>query len=646
MNIVLFIDTVAFAGTERHVLDLGQSLAQAGAAVVIACPAASPLTPRCLAAGLATLDVPSSLRHAVRTVKILAAELRAGRVDIIHAHNGRTHLLAVAAVKLAGRGRVVATQHFLAPNRTGRRGPKAWLAGMLHRWAEKNTAAFIAISQAVKDQMLIRGDAPAEKITVVHNGTTEPEITSAERIVALRAELGVADGLMVFCAARLQKEKDIPTLIKAMAAVWGRRLQGTGYGGQGTGEKLVPARRDRSWKLEEDDGGAAAGLQVTGDRLQGEAAAAAAQNLESRTLHSEGNEGATNNDGDGTGFTTTTQRHEGPGKNPSRRARDKLLTQISQINDASGQVYPAGQNSSAALPQVLICDTRSGDPIAIGISASMPQRCSLVIERRAALFIAGEGDQRGECERLIDSLITDHGSRSVGEKLVPARRDRSEELEVRRGDDGGAAARLQVTGDRLQGTIGLRPDGAGDRRELKVERTGTQNLEPGTLNGDRTDNTDIIPARRDRLLVNTEITARTEGSNSSQADGGAVRLLGFRSDVSALMAACDIFVSPCPVEGFGLVLLEAMALGKPVIAAGAGGPLEIVADGETGLLFAPGNAESLAAAMKRLLADAPMRKRMGEAGRKRYEEMFTAQQMAEKMRETYSVLISNISIGQ
>jgi glycosyltransferase involved in cell wall biosynthesis len=117
-------------------------------------------------------------------------------------------------------------------------------------------------------------------------------------------------------------------------------------------------------------------------------------------------------------------------------------------------------------------------------------------------------------------------------------------------------------------------------------------------------------------------------------------LLGFRSDVSALMAACDIFVSPCPVEGFGLVLLEAMALGKPVIAAEAGGPLEIVADGETGLLFAPGNAESLAAAMKRLLADAPMRKRMGEAGRKRYEEMFTAQQMAEKMRETYSVLIS------
>ena len=232
MAIALFIDTVAFAGTERHVLDLGQLLALAGAAVIIACPAASPLTPRCTAAGLAMLDVPSTLRHAGRTVQILAAELRSGRVDIIHAHNGRTHLLSVAAVKLAGRGRVVATQHFLAPNRTGRRGPKAWLAGILHRWAEKNTAAFIAISQAVKDQMLIRGDAPAEKITVVHNGTTEPEKTSAERIAALRAELGVGDALMIFCAARLQKEKDIPTLIKA-AGDLRRRLQGTGYRGQG-----------------------------------------------------------------------------------------------------------------------------------------------------------------------------------------------------------------------------------------------------------------------------------------------------------------------------------------------------------------------------------------------------------------------------
>ena len=115
----------------------------------------------------------------------------------------------------------------------------------------------------------------------------------------------------------------------------------------------------------------------------------------------------------------------------------------------------------------------------------------------------------------------------------------------------------------------------------------------------------------------------------------SIYLLGFRSDVAALMAACDIFVLPAPAEPFGLVLIEAMAMGKPVIAAAAGGPLEIVADGETGLLFEPGDAASLAAAMRRLLENPDLRQRMGQAGRRRYEEMFTAQRMAENMAAVY-----------
>ena len=362
MAIALFIDTVAFAGTERHVLDLGQSLALAGAAVIIACPAASPLTPRCTATGLAMLDVPSSLRHAGRTVQILAAELRSGRVDSIHTHNGRTHLLAVAAVKLAGRGRVVATQHFLAPNRTGRRGPKAWLAGILHRWAEKNTAAFIAISQAVKDQMLIRGDAPAEKITVVHNGTPEPEKTSAERIAALRAELGVGDALMIFCAARLQKEKDIPTLIKAASA------------------------------LRFNDHGS-----MSNDQKKGNNGAIGALRFNDHGSMSKGDE--------------------------------KLGVRSEELEDgASRQVYPAGQNGSAAFP-------RHSNSYLLTPN-SFPK-----------LFIAGEGDQRGECERLIGALgFNDHGSMSNDQKLgddvgeFTTKTQRHEE----RGDE--------VTGYGLQGT--------------------------------------------------------------------------------------------------------------------------------------------------------------------------------------------------
>ena len=77
----------------------------------------------------------------------------------------------------------------------------------------------------------------------------------------------------------------------------------------------------------------------------------------------------------------------------------------------------------------------------------------------------------------------------------------------------------------------------------------------------------------------------------------AVRLLGFRSDALALMQAADVFVLPSLAEPFGLAILEAMALARPVIATCAGGPLEIVEDGATGLLVPPANPEALAQAI-------------------------------------------------
>jgi glycosyltransferase involved in cell wall biosynthesis len=112
-------------------------------------------------------------------------------------------------------------------------------------------------------------------------------------------------------------------------------------------------------------------------------------------------------------------------------------------------------------------------------------------------------------------------------------------------------------------------------------------------------------------------------------------LLGFRRDVLSLINASDIFVLPSQVEGFGLVFLEAMSMGRPVIAAAAGGPLEIVQEGTTGLLFAPGNPASLAAAMQKLIDDANARAEMGRNGRERFEEHFTADRMGMQTLEVY-----------
>lgn len=96
-----------------------------------------------------------------------------------------------------------------------------------------------------------------------------------------------------------------------------------------------------------------------------------------------------------------------------------------------------------------------------------------------------------------------------------------------------------------------------------------------------------------------------------------VRFLGARDDVPDLMAASDVLLhASTEPEPFGLVLLEAMSLARPVVASQLGGPAEIVAPG-AGLLFDPRDPSSLASALARLAGDGDLRRRIGEAGRER-----------------------------
>jgi len=95
---------------------------------------------------------------------------------------------------------------------------------------------------------------------------------------------------------------------------------------------------------------------------------------------------------------------------------------------------------------------------------------------------------------------------------------------------------------------------------------------------------------------------------------------------------CELFVMPSRQEGFGLVFLEAMALGKPVIAGCIGGATEIVKNGVTGFLVVPGDLEMLALHLTRLLDDEALRERMGDAGRKRVAENYGFQTYRAKLK--------------
>jgi glycosyltransferase involved in cell wall biosynthesis len=97
-------------------------------------------------------------------------------------------------------------------------------------------------------------------------------------------------------------------------------------------------------------------------------------------------------------------------------------------------------------------------------------------------------------------------------------------------------------------------------------------------------------------------------------------------------------VFPSIYEAFGIVLLEAMACGKPVVASNVGGIPFVVEEGKTGLLFESGNVEDLADKIVTILKDEELREKMGEAGRERAKE-FTWDKIAERTVEVYKEIL-------
>jgi glycosyltransferase involved in cell wall biosynthesis len=128
-----------------------------------------------------------------------------------------------------------------------------------------------------------------------------------------------------------------------------------------------------------------------------------------------------------------------------------------------------------------------------------------------------------------------------------------------------------------------------------------------------------------------ELLARAEAAGVADR----VAFLGYREDAPSILAAADVLVLPSRDEGLPLVVLEAMATGRPVVATSVGGTPELIVDGETGLLVPSGDVAALAVALDAVLRDSERAAALGEAGRRRFEERFTLDAMTRQVLEVY-----------
>lgn len=136
------------------------------------------------------------------------------------------------------------------------------------------------------------------------------------------------------------------------------------------------------------------------------------------------------------------------------------------------------------------------------------------------------------------------------------------------------------------------------------------------------------------------ISQRVDKTLRNNGMEGYVHMLPWRHDVEWLIAACDLVVFPSIEPHFARPVIEAGAMGKPVVASRIGGVEELVEDGVTGILVKPGDPEDLARALVKVLSDEELANRMGAAGRKRALERYSVRNV-KMIEEVYERLLKD-----
>ncbi len=196
-------------------------------------------------------------------------------------------------------------------------------------------------------------------------------------------------------------------------------------------------------------------------------------------------------------------------------------------------------------------------------------------------------------------------------------------IDLKRFDNVPVAEPLFPPGVRVVGTVGHLANSKGQRYLLKAAQCLIRDE----------------PKLGVAIVGDGELRQTLEAQAADLGIAEHVRFTGFRRDILSLMRDFEIFVLPSYLEGLGTSVLDAMALGKPVVASRAGGIPETVQDGVTGLLVPPRDSAALAQAIGHLLQHPALQVQFGKAGRLRVEQAFTAERMAQQTMQVYHQLM-------
>ena len=265
-------------------------------------------------------------------------------------------------------------------------------------------------------------------------------------------------------------------------------------------------------------------------------------------------------------------------------------------------------------------------------AAALARRSRTVVSRRtafpaAARFLGGFKYRHG-----VDRFIAI--SQAVKQTLLDAGVEERRVAVVHSGID---LARFEgVSSEGLREELGVPPDApvVGTVAAL-APRKGHGELLAATRRV-----LEAEPGARLVLVGDGELRDALEAQAKELDIGHAVTFTGFRSDVPRWLGLFDVFVMPSHLEGLCTSVLDALAMRRPVVATRVGGLPEIVSDGETGLLVPPRAPEALAEAVVRLLRDRALGRRLGEAGRRKVEQEFSAESMIEGTLRVYHEVLN------